>query len=55
MQCGAKCFVAEFEIAGEKKVTSVIARTPAAVRKTIRNKYGKDTEIYSVRAEENIK
>lgn len=53
MRCGAKCFIAEIELDGEKKIKPVIARTPAAVRKTIRAKYGKDIEIFSVRAEEN--
>lgn len=51
MWCGAKCFIVEMEINGEKKRQPVNARTPAGARKVIRSKYGKETEIFSVREE----
>lgn len=51
MRCGAKCFIVEMEVDGEKKTLPVNARTPAGARKVIRGAYGKDAEIFSVRAE----
>lgn len=49
MRCGAKRFHAEIEIEGEKKMLSLVARTPAEARKYIRRKYGELTQIISVR------
>ena len=48
MQCGAKCFLVEVEIAGDVKTESVIARSPITARKTIRNEYGKSAKVISV-------
>lgn len=49
MMCGAKCFIVEMQKNDETKEKMVTARTPAAARKTIRSKYGKETKISSVR------
>ncbi|GAB3796138.1 hypothetical protein [Virgibacillus kimchii] len=49
MRCGAKCFLVEAEIDGEKRIKSVNARTPAEARKTIRKAYGHRTPVISVR------
>lgn len=54
MRCGAKRFLAEIELDGENKMKSVIARTPAEARKTIRSTYGVETNIISVREERRI-
>lgn len=51
MKCGAKCFVVAFEMDGNIKEKSVITRTPVSARKTIRNAYGKDANILTVRKE----
>lgn len=48
MRCGAKCFLVEIEVKGNKEVESVNARTPVEARKTIRNEYGRDVRILSV-------
>ncbi|MFV8830375.1 hypothetical protein [Alkalihalobacterium sp. APHAB7] len=51
MRCGAKCFLVEIELKGEKQMKSVTARTPVDARKTIRSEYGKETVILSVTEE----
>ncbi|WP_423798253.1 hypothetical protein [Neobacillus sp. SAB-20_R2A] len=51
MRCGAKCFLVEMEINGEKLIESVIARTPVEARKTIRIEYGAMAEILKVKEE----
>ncbi|MDY0409752.1 hypothetical protein ACFFIS_14785 [Virgibacillus soli] len=48
MRCGAKCFIVNLELRDRKKTTSVIVRSPAEARKSIRKKYGSDVEILSV-------
>lgn len=48
LRCGAKCFLVEIEVKGDKEIKSVNARTPVEARKTIRNEYGRDVEIISV-------
>lgn len=48
MRCGAKCFLVEIEVKGDKDIKSVNARTPVEARKTIRNEYGREAEILSV-------
>jgi hypothetical protein len=54
MRCGSKCFIVEMEISGEKKIKSVIARTPVDARKTVRIEYGAKAEILSVREERKL-
>lgn len=49
MLCGSKCFFVEMEGNGKKDTKSIIARTPAEARKTVRKKFGKKIEIISVR------
>jgi len=49
MICSAKRFQAHIEINGEHKVTSVVARTPAEARKSIRKHFGRHTNIISVK------
>lgn len=49
MQCGAKCFVVQFNKEHTSHTKDVIARTPAAARKTIRKNYGESIEIKTVR------
>ncbi|MGG4467666.1 hypothetical protein ABER68_06555 [Paenibacillus alvei] len=51
MRCGAKCFLVELEINGEKQVKPINARTPVDARKTIRFEYGAEANILSVRSE----
>ncbi|MEC2078343.1 hypothetical protein [Metabacillus fastidiosus] len=51
MRCGAKCFLVEMEIKGEKQIKSVTARTPVGARKTIRGEYGTEAHILSVTEE----
>ncbi|HWK22941.1 MAG TPA: hypothetical protein VNS08_07925 [Ureibacillus sp.] len=55
MRCGAKCFVVEFEIDGEKQVKQIIARTPVEARKTIRLEYGTSPQNLSVKEERKSK
>jgi len=55
VQCGAKCFLVEIELAGEIKTESVIARTPITARKTVRNEYGKTVKIISVMNKKSIR
>lgn len=54
MQCGAKCFIVEFESEGNKSSESVIARTPAAARKTLRRKYGKEMQVLTVKESRRV-
>jgi hypothetical protein len=49
MRCGAKCFIVELEVYGEKQVQPIMARTPVDARKTIRLEYGANAKILSVR------
>jgi len=49
MICGAKRFQANIEVNGENKVTSVVARTPAEARKSIRKHFGQHTNIIAVK------
>ena len=49
MQCGAECFLVEFEVNGEKQIKEVKARTPVAARKTIRTEYGAEIQILTVK------
>lgn len=49
MRCGAKCFLVELEVNGEKQVQPITARTPVDARKTIRIDYGTNAKILSVR------
>ncbi|GGH86542.1 hypothetical protein JOD43_003560 [Pullulanibacillus pueri] len=51
MRCGAKCFLVETEVNGQKQISSVTARTPADVRKTIRLEYGTEANILTVKEE----
>jgi len=51
MKCGAKCFIVELEMDGKIKQEKVISRTPVSARKTIRNEYGKEINILTVRQE----
>lgn len=48
MQCGAKCFLVEVDVAGDVITETVYARTPITARKTIRKEYGSVAEIISV-------
>jgi len=48
MQCGAKCFLVEVEVQGEKKTKTVFARSPIYARKIIRKKYGTTADVLSV-------
>lgn len=54
MQCGAKSFLVEMIINGKRETTSVIARTQVTARKTIRNHYGNEVEIISVKENNKI-
>lgn len=49
MRCGTMQFIAELIINGKQTTKTIIARTPAEARKSIRKTYGKDTVILSVR------
>ena len=51
MQCGAKCFLVEVELNGEKKVVPVKARTSVLARKTVRVQYEDAVKILSVKEE----
>ena len=51
MQCGAKCFIVEIELDGEKKRIPVKARTSVLARKTVRVQYEDAVKIISVREE----
>lgn len=49
MICGAKRFLVDIEVDGTRKVKRVSARTPVAARKVIREEYGQNLEILTVR------
>lgn len=51
MQCGAKCFIVEVELAGEKKSFPVTARSSVQARKAVRLQYEDMVKIVSVRSE----
>ena len=51
MRCGAKCFLVELEVNGEKQFKPITARTPVDARKTIRLEYGANAKILTVREE----
>lgn len=51
MKCGAKRYLVEIEVDGEKQIKSALARTPAEARKNFRKKYGAETHILVVREE----
>ncbi|MCP8967116.1 hypothetical protein [Ectobacillus ponti] len=51
MRCGEKCFIVHIEIAGNKQVKSVHARTPVDARKAVRKEYGAAAQILSVAEE----
>lgn len=51
MMCGSKCFLVEMERSGERQLKKVTARTPVNARKVIREKYGAEAEIISVKEE----
>ncbi len=48
MQCGAKCFVVEYEQNGEIKTMPIIARTPVQVRKVFKNEVQDDVKIVKI-------
>ncbi|MER1986929.1 MAG: hypothetical protein ABS948_13655 [Solibacillus sp.] len=49
MQCGAKCFIVEVELDGEKKSFPVTARTSVLARKAVRLQYEDAVKIVSVK------
>lgn len=51
MRCGAKCFLVQLELNGEKEIKSVNARTPVEARKAVRTEYGEKVQILSVKEE----
>lgn len=51
MQCGAKCFIVEVELKGEKKSFPVTARSPIQARKAVRLQYDEAVKIVSVKLE----
>lgn len=51
MQCQAKCFVVEVELAGERKNVSVKARSSVLARKTVRQQFKEDFKIISIKEE----
>lgn len=55
LRCGTKCFLIEIEVNGEKHIKSVLARTPAEARKTIRIDYGAEANILSFQEEKKKK
>lgn len=55
MQCGAKCFIVEVELAGEKKSFPVTARTSVQARKAVRIQYEDAVKIVSVKEEKKAK
>ena len=52
MQCGAKCFLVEIEINGEKKFVPVKARTSVLARKTVRLQYEDAAKIVAVKRQQ---
>ena len=55
MKCGAKRFLADIEIRGERKIVPVTARTPVTARKVIRTKFGENIYIIAIREERKEK
>ena len=51
MQCGAKCFLVEVELDGDKKVLPVTARSQVHARKAVRLQYDDLVNIISVKPE----
>ena len=51
MQCGAKCYIVEVELNGEKKSVPVTARSPIQARKAVRLQYEELVKIISVKSE----
>lgn len=51
MQCGAKCFIVEVELDGEKKSFPVTARSSVSARKAVRLQYADAVKIVSVKQE----
>lgn len=49
MQCGAKCFIVEVELDGEKKTFPVKARSNVLARKAVRVLYEDAVKIMSVK------
>lgn len=49
MRCGTKCFYVSVEKEEETVKIPVFARTSAGARKIVRQEYGKNTEISSVK------
>lgn len=49
VQCGAKCFLVEIELNGDKKIVPVKARTSVLARKTVRVQYEDAVKIVSVK------
>ena len=49
MQCGAKCFIVEVEVQGEKKSFPVKARSAVLARKAVRLQYEDAVKIVSVK------
>lgn len=48
MRCGARRYEAVFVMEEEEKTKTVIARSPAEARKTLRANYGEEIYIKSV-------
>lgn len=51
MQCGAKCFIVEVELDGEKKSFPVKAKLAILARKAVRGHYEDAVKIVSVKQE----
>jgi hypothetical protein len=49
MQCGAKCFIVEVELDGQKKRVPVKAKSSILARKTVRMQYEDAVKIVSVK------
>ena len=49
MQCGAKCFLVEFEHNGEIRQVEVKAKSSVRARKTVRIQYEEAVHILSVK------
>jgi|GEM_PF-1209534 len=55
MKCGAKRFLVDIEVNGERKTITVTARTPVAARKLIRSEFQESVHIIAVREESKVK
>ena len=49
MMCGSKRFLVKIKLMGTNQIKQVAERTPAGARKAIREEYGDDVEILSVK------